>query len=304
MDEHALRFKVVDTARLFIGAKQGSTDHKLIVDTYNSHQPLARGYKLKYTDAWCAGFVSAIAIMTDMTDIIPTEVGAQEQLQKFQKLGEFTEDDAYIPKEGDIVYYDWDDSGYGDNKGRADHVGIVESLGSYSFTVIEGNMTVNGVSQVGRREVDYNGRFIRGFGLPDYASKADTPDEMYIDTDELNIREDPSMAGDVLGVALYGKKVDVGLIEGDWAHVTLSGYVAKNYLSREQPKEIYTTTDALKMRKVPGTTGAVILTIPKGKKVKATTNTDFDGSVMWREVEYPIDAFPNNTGWVSGDYLK
>ena len=42
MDEHELRFKVVDMARLFIGAKQGSADHKLIVDTYNSHQPLAQ----------------------------------------------------------------------------------------------------------------------------------------------------------------------------------------------------------------------------------------------------------------------
>ena len=298
MDEHALRFKVVDTARLFIGAKQGSADHKLIVDTYNSHQPLARGYKLKMTDAWCAGFVSAIAIMTDMTDIIPTEVGAQEQLQKFQKLGEFTEDDKYFPNVGDVIYYDWDDSGYGDNKGRADHVGIVEDLGTYSFTVIEGNMTVNGVSQVGRREVDYDSRFIRGFGVPDYASKADTPDEMYIDTDDLNLRADPSMSGEVLGTVQYKTKVDVDLIEGDWAFVTISGYVAKDYLSSVQPKDTYTTTDALNLRKEPET-GAVILTIPKGKQVKATGNTELMNGTMWREVRYL-----HNVGWVSGEYLK
>ncbi len=301
MDEHALRFKVVDMARLFIGAKQGSADHKLIVDTYNSHQPLARGYKLKYTDAWCAGFVSAIAIMTDMTDIIPTEVGAQEQLQKFQKLGEFTEDDAYVPKVGDIVYYDWDDSGYGDNKGRADHVGIVEALGSYSFTVIEGNMTVNGVSQVGRREVDYDQRFIRGFGVPNYASKAEDPDVMYIDTDELNLRAEPN--GDILGTLLYGTKVDVGQIEGAWAYVTISGYVGTDYLSKQEPKEYYTTTDNLNLRKEPGD-GKVILTIPKGAKVKATWNTEKIGSVLWREVYYPPDKWSSNCGWVSGDYLK
>lgn len=301
MDEHELRFKVVDMARLFIGAKQGSADHKLIVDTYNGHQPLARGYKLKYTDAWCAGFVSAIAIMTDMTDIIPTEVGAQEQLVLFQKLGEYTEKDDYVPKIGDIIYYDWDDSGYGDNKGRADHVGIVEALGSYSFTVIEGNMTVNGVSQVGRREVDYDGRFIRGFGVPDYASKADQPDEMYIDTDELNLRAEPN--GDILGRILYGTKVDVGQIEGAWAYVTISGYVGTDYLSATEPKEFYTTTDNLNLRKEPGD-GKVILTIPKGAKVKATWNTEKIGSVLWREVYYPPDKWSSNCGWVSGDYLK
>lgn len=301
MDEHELRFKVVDMARLFIGAKQGSADHKLIVDTYNSHQPLARGYKLKYTDAWCAGFVSAIAIMTDMTDIIPTEVGAQEQLVLFQKLGEFTEKDDYVPKVGDIIYYDWDDSGYGDNKGRADHVGIVESLGSYSFTVIEGNMTVNGVSQVGRREVDYDQRFIRGFGVPNYASKAEDPDKMYIDTDELNLRAEPN--GDILGTLLYGTKVDVGQIEGAWAYVTISGYVGTDYLSKQEPKEYYTTTDNLNLRKEPGD-GKVILTIPKGAKVKATWNTERIGSVLWREVYYPPDKWSSNCGWVSGEYLK
>ena len=301
MDEHQLRFKVVDMARLFIGAKQGSADHKLIVDTYNSHQPLARGYKLKYTDAWCAGFVSAISIMTDMTDIIPTEVGAQEQLVLFQKLGEFTEKDDYVPKIGDIIYYDWDDSGYGDNKGRADHVGIVESLGSYSFTVIEGNMTVNGVSQVGRRAVDYDGRFIRGFGVPDYASKADNPDEMYIDTDELNLRTEPN--GDILGKLLYGSKVDVGVQEGQWTYITVSGYVGTDYLSAVQPKEYYETTDNLNMRKNPGD-GMVILTIPKGERVKATSNTEKINSVMWREVHWPTDKWISNTGWVCGDYLK
>lgn len=299
MDEHALRFKVVDTARLFIGAKQGSADHKLIVDTYNSHQPLARGYKLKMTDAWCAGFVSAIAIMTDMTDIIPTEVGAQEQLVLFQKLGEFIEKDDYVPKIGDIIYYDWDDYGYGDNKGRADHVGIVEALGSYSFTVIEGNMTVNGVSQVGRREVDYDQRFIRGFGVPDYASKADTPDEMYIDTDELNMRSSAGMDGKVIAKLPFQSKVDVGMIDGAWAYVTVSGYVAAQYLSKKKPKTTYTTTDNLNLRAEPSTSGKLLLTMPKGATVQATGNTEKADGILWRQVIYS-----GRSGWASGDYLR
>lgn len=299
MTEHELRFKVVDTARLYMGAKQGGADHKLIVDTYNSHKPLARGYKLKYTDAWCAGFVSAIAIMTDLTDIIPTEVGAHEQLQRFQALGEWQEDDKYFPQVGDIVYYDWDDSGYGDNKGRADHVGIVEALGTYSFTVIEGNMSVNGVSQVGRREVDYDGRFIRGFGVPNYASKADHPDEMYIDTDELNIRSEPGMSGKILGTVPFAGKVTTGAVDGDWVYVTISGYVSKQYLSPTIPKMSYTTTDNLNMREVPGVSGRLMLTIPKGVTVRVTGNTEVVDGVLWRQILYS-----NRNGWVSGEYLK
>jgi len=297
MDEHTLRFNVVDTARLFLGATQGSADHKLIVDTYNAHQPLARGYKLKMTDPWCAGFVSAISIMTDMTDIIPTEVGAQELLQKFQAIGEWQEDERYFPKVGDVIFYDWDDRGYGDSKGRADHVGIVEALGTYSFTVIEGNMEVAGVSQVGRREVDYDGRFIRGFGIPDYASKAKDPDVLFVDTDELNMRAEPSTGGEILAKLPTGTQVDVGIIEGGWAYVTISGYVSTEYLSATKPKASYTTTDNLNLRDAPG--GKILLTIPQGKTVSATGNTEKYAGVLWREIRYQ-----NTAGWASGEYLS
>ena len=58
------------------------------------------------------------------------------------------------------------------------------------------------------------------------------------------------------------------------------------------------------MRKVPGTSGALILTIPKGKKVQATGNTEISEGTMWREVSYPVNQWPNNTGWVCGDFLK
>lgn len=298
MTEHQLRYKVVETAKLYLGAKQGDADHKLIVDTYNSHRPLARNYKLKYTDAWCAGFVSAIAIMTEMTDIIPTEVGAHEQLVKFQKLKEWQEDDKYFPKVGDIVYYDWDDSGYGDNQGRADHVGIVESLGTYSFTVIEGNMNIDGVSQVGRREVDYDQRFIRGFGTPDYKSKCDHPQEMYVDTDELNARSIAGMGGKVVAKLPFATKVVVGSEEGDWTYVTVTGYVASQYLSETEPKTSYVTTDNLNLRQTPSMKAKIILIIPSGATVQATGNTEVEDNVFWRQV-----IFSSRSGWVSSEYL-
>ena len=70
--------------------------------------------------------------------------------------------------------YDWQDNGVGDNTGWPDHVGMVETVAGNIETVIEGNMS-GGV--VGRRNLQVNGRYIRGYILPKYESKADKPNE-------------------------------------------------------------------------------------------------------------------------------
>lgn len=176
MTEQELRQRVASTAMGWLGVKKGSPQHHTIVDIYNSHRPLARGYTLKYTDAWCSGFASAVAIAADMTDIIPTEVGCEEHIRRFQKMGRWVEDDTYLPQIGDYIFYDWQDgANYAttDNKGWADHVGIVTEVDGSTITVIEGNMGKE--SKVGTRTMTRGGRYIRGYGVPDYASKEDNP---------------------------------------------------------------------------------------------------------------------------------
>ena len=156
--------KVVAQAQAWLGKKEADGSHKEIIDVYNSHRPLARGYQLKYTDAWCSGFVSAVAIKLGYTDIIPTEVGCGKHITLFQNIGCWVEDDSYVPKAGDIIFYDWDDSGSGDNRGGADHVGIVEKVVDNTIHVIEGNYS----DSVKRRYLSVNGRYIRGYGVPKY----------------------------------------------------------------------------------------------------------------------------------------
>lgn len=168
MTERQIRQAMVARARKYIGCKESNGTHKQIIDIYNEHKPLARGYAVKYTDAWCATYGSAIAILEGHTDIIPTECGCDAQIKLWQAKGRWQENDAYVPQPGDYVYYDWQDSGAGDNKGNSDHVGIVESCDGKTITVIEGNKN----DAVGERTLAVNGRYIRGFGLPDYASKA------------------------------------------------------------------------------------------------------------------------------------
>ena len=171
MTENQLRQKVVKIAVSYLGCKEADGSHRKIIDLYNSHKPLARGYAVKYTDAWCSTFASAVAIAAGLTDIIPTECGCEKHIGLFKKLGAWVENDAYVPKPGDYIFYDWQDgTNYAttDNTGAADHVGIVTEVNGSTITVIEGNMS----DAVGYRHIAVNGRYIRGYGVPKYASKA------------------------------------------------------------------------------------------------------------------------------------
>ena len=159
-----LASKVVAQGRAWIGLNEADGSHKEIVNIYNAHKPLARGYKLRTTDAWCAATVSAVAIKLGYTDIIPTEVSCGQMIALFQKIGRWEESDSYIPKPGDIIFYDWDDNGVGDNTGWSDHVGIVEEVNGNTITVIEGNYN----NRVQRRMMAVNGKYIRGYGAPKY----------------------------------------------------------------------------------------------------------------------------------------
>lgn len=158
------RASMIEQAQAWVGRNEADGSFKSIIDTYNSHTPLARGYELKYTDEWCAGFVSAVAIATGNTDNVPLEVSCPRMIQIAQNMGIWQENDGYVPSPADIILYDWDDNGNGDNTANPDHVGIVESVSDGVITVIEGNMS----EKVGRRSLDVDGRYIRGFITPEY----------------------------------------------------------------------------------------------------------------------------------------
>ena len=173
--ESELRQHYVDTLRGWIGRKENDGSHKLIINTYNSLKPLPRNYAVTYTDPWCAATVSAAAIEAGLTDIIPRECSCARMIALFQKMGRWMERDDYTPLPGDVIFYDWQDSGKGDNTGAPDHVGVVEKVTDGLIAVIEGNYH----DAVGRRSIAVNGKRIRGYGLPDYASMSDSPPPVF-----------------------------------------------------------------------------------------------------------------------------
>ena len=154
----------IKCAASFLGCKESNGSHKKIIDTYNAHRPLARGYSVKYTDEWCATFVSCVAIMTKNFDVIPLECSCEKMISLFKKIGCFLEDESKTPEPGWIIFYDWQDNGKGDCKGHSDHVGIVEKVDGKNITVIEGNFQ----EAVQRRNLKVNGRYIRGYGVPKF----------------------------------------------------------------------------------------------------------------------------------------
>lgn len=170
MTEKQLRDKVVDIMRGWLGSVRGDTKHKEILAVYNGNRPLPRGHKMSESEHYCATTASAAFIKAGLAGITVLECSASKMVELAKAKGIWVEDDAYVPKTGDIVIYDWQDNGKGDNKGVPDHVGVVEAVQGNAMSVIEGNRPVG---YVARHALTVDGRYIRGYICPDYASAAD-----------------------------------------------------------------------------------------------------------------------------------
>ena len=169
MTEKQLRQKVVNWLENLNGSKDYSAGHKKILDVFNKSGLCSR-YKMTVNDPWCATGTSAAFIATGLTEIFPcVECSCSAMIALAKQAGIWVENDAYKPKIADVVLYDWDDDGVGDNKGDPDHVGIVAGVSGSYIDVIEGNM---GEGKVGHRKIAINGRYIRGYICPKFASLA------------------------------------------------------------------------------------------------------------------------------------
>lgn len=203
------RQAILDVMRSWVGCHEGDATHKHIIDTYNSHKPLAVGYKVKYTDDWCATTVSAAAIECGYTDIIPTECGCERMVKLAIKMGIWIEDDSYVPMPADVIMYDWDDSGKGDNRGWSDHTGYVEEVKDGFITAIEGNKS----DGVNRRKILLNGKYIRGFIAPKYD---DVPASQPVQT--------PPPVQSTLKKYVYGIDLSENQTAVDFSKVKNAGY--------------------------------------------------------------------------------
>ena len=179
------------TREQVINIAQGMT-HEGALKIYNGQKKLPRGYKVTQKDPWCATWVSAVLIKAGVK--FNPECSCNELIKLNKDI--WVEDDNYMPQIRDLLVYDWQDTGIGDNKGSPEHVGIVYQVKNNSFSVIERNKN----NAVGYRIMQRNGKYIRGFITPEYEEKkyckGDTGDDIKI------------IQAYLKGLGLYRDKVD------------------------------------------------------------------------------------------------
>lgn len=150
------------TAARWLGTREGSAEHQKLLDVYNSIRPLPRGYKMKQSDAWCAAFVSATAVLAGVDRLIPLECSCARMVELAKTMGIWQERDDYVPGSGELVLYNWDASGSGDDTGVPDHVGVVIGFEDGQILVVEGNYS----NAVKLRKIPVNYGKLRGFICP------------------------------------------------------------------------------------------------------------------------------------------
>ncbi|SEN85724.1 Putative cell wall binding repeat-containing protein [Peptostreptococcus russellii] len=155
--------KMINKINAWLGKSEANRQHKDIIDIYNNHRPLPRGYKVKYTDEWCATTISAAAIQCGLVDKIGKECSVQRFIDIFKQKGIWIEDGCITPIPGDIICFNWDNSTQ-PNDGWADHIGLVEKVSNGRITVIEGNNN----ESVKKREIPIAWGYIRGYARPCY----------------------------------------------------------------------------------------------------------------------------------------
>ena len=144
------------TCKKYLGTREGSYKHKKIVDMFNSSK--LKTFSISYDDAWCSAFISAMAIESGCTDIIPISANCDEMYKKGVVMGIAIPKDKWIPKMGDIVFYDWN------LNGELDHVGAVDTMSKNIIHVLEGNKN----NSVAYRDINYKNVTITKIIRPRY----------------------------------------------------------------------------------------------------------------------------------------
>jgi len=231
------RQKIVDIATSYHGVKKGSAKHHEIIDAFNKWKP--DGYTAHYTDDWCAEYVTACIYLAGLTKLVRGSAGCGVLISKARADGIWQENDGYIPDPGDMILYDWQDTGRGDNTGSPEHVGICVQVKGGKITVIEGNMTQRNSkgevickSIVGYRTISINGRYIRGFITPKYDKgiverpKQEKPKEgepyrqkyKVLPRCGMNVRKQPTTSSKIVGGVPWGNTFTATKKSGNWVY--------------------------------------------------------------------------------------
>lgn len=150
--------RLLTEAKKYIGFNEDDGSYKTLIDVYNSQDPLPDGYRMTYSDPWCAAGLTAIFILAGMKELIPAECSAERMYEKAQSANCRNLWTTAQAQPGDIIFYDWN------KDGTRDHVGIIENVSEAVLNVIECNYK----NSVGRRVIHKESPTINGLIRPAY----------------------------------------------------------------------------------------------------------------------------------------
>lgn len=123
----------------------------------NNDTKYGEWYGLNY-NPWCAMFVSWCANQVGISeDIIPKFAGCTTGFRQMSNMG-ITTKEHIVPQKGDLIFFDWD------NSGDYDHVGIVTGTDDEYVYTVEGNHDDN----VDTYRYAFNAYYIAGYARPRY----------------------------------------------------------------------------------------------------------------------------------------
>lgn len=317
------RQKVVDLVESWVGLNEADGSFKKIIDIYNTlptaHLP--RRTKMLYSWEWCACTWSALAIKLGYTAVMPIEISCYYIIEAAKQMGIWVENDAYIPSPGDAVLYDWDDSGSGDNKGNADHIGTVTYVNKSAgyMVVTEGNYG----QAVKKRTISLNGKYIRGYITPKYTDNAvSAPAQIGGKSITTVAREVISGVwgnGSARTTALKKAGYDPVAVQNKVNEILNGGASKPTASTQTSTKSVtstcsakyfdkgiagtYKTTADLYMRNDAGTNKKALVVIPKGTAVKCYGYYNKSNGTKWYYIQVTLDGV-KYTGFSHSGYLK
>lgn len=149
--EDSKRARIVATAQSYIGYV-GNNRYSIFGDRYGD----------PYGD-WCAYFDRSVYSDCGLSSLIPPTGYCPDAVDWFldHATAQFRRRGNWIPKPGDLIYFDWDKNGV------PNHTGLVEGSDGSTVTTIEGN--TGSPAQVRRKYWNINDSDIMGYGIPDFS---------------------------------------------------------------------------------------------------------------------------------------
>jgi len=156
--------KILDIAADEVGYHEGRSNGHW--DNHQRYSPAVPGLEWSQNQAWCATFVSWLALKAGLEDLYPRTASCFTGVNWFKNKGRFSE----YPAVGAQVFY---------GSGGGSHTGIVYKYDATYIYTYEGNTNADGSAEgdgVYKKKHERRDSYVYGYGYPEFSEGITTAD--------------------------------------------------------------------------------------------------------------------------------